>query len=427
MADNVTLNAGSGGAALATDEISGAQHQRVKIQYGTDGSATDVSDSNPLPIDDAGGSLTVDNSTLAVTGGGTESTAMRVTIASDSTGLLSIDDNGGSITVDGTVAATNAGTFAVQEDGAALTALQVLDNTVIVDDAAFTPATTSVNMAGFTFDDVAPDSVDEGDAGAARMSANRNVYTTLRDSAGNERGANINASNQLEINIGAQTADITIADGGNSITVDNGGTFATQATLQAGTNGIGKLTANSGVDIGDVGVLTCGTVTPGTGATALGKAQDTAVGATDTGVAMLAQRDDEQAAVTPADGDYVVPRCDKFGNLKVTQLPDATSVVKFGVIDVASSGDNTLQAAAGAGIKLRVLAVMMISAGTVTARFESAAAGTALTGQMNLVANSGFTLPYNPAGWFETVDNELLNLELSGAISVDGCFTYVEV
>ena len=36
----------------------------------------------------------------AVVGGGVEATALRVTIASDSTGVLSIDDNGGSITVD---------------------------------------------------------------------------------------------------------------------------------------------------------------------------------------------------------------------------------------------------------------------------------------------------------------------------------------
>lgn len=42
----------------------------------------------------------------AVVGGGTEATALRVTIANDSTGVLSIDDNGGSITVDGTVATT---------------------------------------------------------------------------------------------------------------------------------------------------------------------------------------------------------------------------------------------------------------------------------------------------------------------------------
>jgi len=75
-----------------------------------------VSNSNPLPIADAGGSLTVDNAALSVTGGGAEATALRVTLANDSTGVLSVDDNGstisiddgaGSITVDGTVAVSS--------------------------------------------------------------------------------------------------------------------------------------------------------------------------------------------------------------------------------------------------------------------------------------------------------------------------------
>ena len=44
---------------------------------------------------------------LSTTGGGTEATALRVTLASDSTGLVSVDDNGGSLTVDGTVTASN--------------------------------------------------------------------------------------------------------------------------------------------------------------------------------------------------------------------------------------------------------------------------------------------------------------------------------
>ncbi|KKL23739.1 hypothetical protein LCGC14_2422340, partial [marine sediment metagenome] len=48
-------------------------------------------------------------------------------------------------------------------------------------------------------------------------------------------------------------------------------------------------------------------------------------------------------------------------------------------------------------------------------------------GQMNLIANSGFSLDFNPAGWFETGVNTLLNLELSAAISVDGSLTYIEV
>lgn len=50
---------------------------------------------------------------LSTTGGGTEATALRVTVASDSTGVLSIDDNGSSITVDGTVAATQSGSWII--------------------------------------------------------------------------------------------------------------------------------------------------------------------------------------------------------------------------------------------------------------------------------------------------------------------------
>lgn len=97
--------------------------------------------------------------------------------------------------------------------------------------------------------------------------------------------------------------------------------------------------------------------------------------------------------------------------------------VQYGVIDVVSSGDNTLRAAVAAR-KIRVHSVWLIAAGSVNVRFESGAGGTALSGQMNLVASTGFVLPHNPAGWFETAVNTLLNLELSAAISVDGGFTY---
>src|SRR3972149_6681126 len=51
-------------------------------------------------LNDGGNSITVDNTTLSVIGGGAEATVLRVTIANDSTGLLSVDDNGGSLTVD---------------------------------------------------------------------------------------------------------------------------------------------------------------------------------------------------------------------------------------------------------------------------------------------------------------------------------------
>ena len=52
MADNTTLNPGSGGDVIASDDIGGVKHQRVKIEHGADGSATDVSNSAPLPTFD---------------------------------------------------------------------------------------------------------------------------------------------------------------------------------------------------------------------------------------------------------------------------------------------------------------------------------------------------------------------------------------
>jgi len=49
MADNITLNPGSGGSVVASDDISGVQHQLVKVEFGADGSVTPVSEANPLP------------------------------------------------------------------------------------------------------------------------------------------------------------------------------------------------------------------------------------------------------------------------------------------------------------------------------------------------------------------------------------------
>jgi len=50
MADGTTLNAGTGGDVIATDDIGGVKHQRVKVQHGADGAASDVSATNPLPV-----------------------------------------------------------------------------------------------------------------------------------------------------------------------------------------------------------------------------------------------------------------------------------------------------------------------------------------------------------------------------------------
>lgn len=100
--------------------------------------------------------------------------------------------------------------------------------------------------------------------------------------------------------------------------------------------------------------------------------------------------------------------------------------VKYAVINTNTSPDTSLVSAV-AGKKIVVLSVFMIAAAAVTARFEDGAAGSPLTGQMQLAANGGFTLPYNKHGWFEGTSNKALSLELSSAVFVDGCLSYIEV
>ena len=100
--------------------------------------------------------------------------------------------------------------------------------------------------------------------------------------------------------------------------------------------------------------------------------------------------------------------------------------VKYAKIDAATSGDNTIVAAVG-NKKIRVLSLFYMASGTVNARWESGASGTALTGQVEHTAQTGVVLPFSEDGWFETAAGALLNLELSTAISVDGALTYIEV
>lgn len=99
---------------------------------------------------------------------------------------------------------------------------------------------------------------------------------------------------------------------------------------------------------------------------------------------------------------------------------------KFAAIAAASSGNNTLVAAVTSK-KIRVLAIAFMANGTVNGKFQSGAGGTDLSGLFYMVANTGAVLPFNPAGWYETASGVLLNLNLSGAIAVGGCLTYIEV
>jgi hypothetical protein len=54
MADDVTINVGSGGDAIAADDISSVKYQRIKLIHGIDGTNDgDVAATNPLPVSTA--------------------------------------------------------------------------------------------------------------------------------------------------------------------------------------------------------------------------------------------------------------------------------------------------------------------------------------------------------------------------------------
>lgn len=191
MADNVELDAGSGGAVIATDDDGVAQHQYVKLEAGADGTQTKIH-----------------------AGGGVEANALRVTVASDSTGVLSVDDNGGSLTVDGTVAVTGVATDAKLDtiighvDGleTALTAANAsIASTAVMDDVVFGGGT---------------------EAAAQRV-------TIATDSTGvlsvDDNGGSLTVDGTVAV-----SGTVAVTDNAGSLTVDNGGTFAVQAA-QSGT------------------------------------------------------------------------------------------------------------------------------------------------------------------------------------------------
>lgn len=119
--------------------------------------------------------------------------------------------------------------------------------TSMVDDAVFTPAVTEVTpIAGFC-DDTAPDSVSEGDAGAVRMSANRNLYVNLRSGDGSEAGQIVSVQGA-----GRVTGDVASdsADAGNPVKVGGVATAnLAGATMVAAADRVNFMAGLDGVQI----------------------------------------------------------------------------------------------------------------------------------------------------------------------------------
>jgi len=123
VSDNTILNAGSGGDTVSTDDIAGVKVQRVKIQQGADGAATDVHSGSPLYVRPSDGTNAV-----AVTGANAlkvDGSAVTQPVSGGSQ-VFHVDDNSSSLTVDGTITANigTSGSLATQSTLAAVSSAQ---------------------------------------------------------------------------------------------------------------------------------------------------------------------------------------------------------------------------------------------------------------------------------------------------------------
>lgn len=357
MADNTTLNSGSGGDSIRTEDRSGVKTPVSLIDVGgASGSEAIIGDAgvampvrglaahdaavsgNPLLL--AAEAKDQDGSALPSAVSAEGDTVRLGASLSGVLYVMPVNEDGSAVStvnaaqsgtwnitnVSGTVSLpTGASTLAEQQSQT--TALQLLDDAIVADDAAFTPATTKVMMAGFEFDDTSPDSVNEGDAGAARMSARREVYVQLRDAAGNERGLNVDAS-----------GNIGVTDAGGALTVD--GTI----TANAGTGTFtvsGTVTANAGTNLNTslLALESGGNLATIAGAI---KAEDAAHSSGHTGIMVLSVRQDSAAALGGTDADYQPLISDGSGRLHVnvgnTVTVGSHAVTNAGTFAVQESG-----------------------------------------------------------------------------------------
>jgi hypothetical protein len=185
-------------------------------------------------------------------------------------------------------------------------------DSVYVDDADWTDGSSKHTLVGGLYQS-SPQSITDGDVGPFQVDADGALHIA-------DGGNSITIDGTVTADLGstdnavldAIAASLALLD--NSIASGNELQVDVVGSLPAGSAAIGKLAANTGVDIGDVDVTS---IVPGTGATNLGKAEDATHSSGDTGVMGLAVRNDSLAALGGADGDYAPLQVDASGALYV--------------------------------------------------------------------------------------------------------------
>lgn len=216
-----------------------------------------------------------------------------------------------------------------------------------------------------------------------------------------------------------QSTPHTVTDGDVSpIQVDSGG------------RQIVKLASNTGVDVGDVDVLS---VVPGVAATSLGKAEDAGHTSADTGVMALAVRNDQVAtAASPAPLagttlDYIPLTTDAYGQLwvRVGEATDRVRISKRVAVTASATGTAVWTPTSGKRFVLTKLVVSAKTAGDIDLFDATDSGNTVVTPILSLGAGGGYACdwqldkPYRSAA----VNNVLkftTGTVITGSIYVEG-------
>jgi len=243
-----------------------------------------------------------------------------------------------------------------------------VDDSIFVDNAGFTLTTSKVNVAGGVFQSGTPGTLDDNDAGAILLNSTSGQMVELMassaaigavsvsnlladghnvtiDNASDDevyvRGSGSAGSPDAGVltvqGIGSGTAQpvsgtfwqstqpvslasvpthaVTISD--TSFAVADGNALG-EGVLVQGDDGSDRKNIHVDATTGDVQVDVTDIV-PGVAAASLGKAEDAEHGSGDTGVAVLAVRNDVLEALAGTDGDYSVLQVNKTGALNVTE------------------------------------------------------------------------------------------------------------
>lgn len=265
-------------------------------------------------------------------------------------------------------AVTNAGTFAVQVDGNALTALQLIDDVVHASDAAVSKAA----LAGCQFDDVSPGTTTENSVRPLRCSTRREAYTQIRDAAGNERGANVNASNELLVALSSVPTHAVTQSGSWSLA-------ANQSTNVAQINGVTPLM--------------------GAGATGTGALRTNPVSSSATGAAPPTAASFIAGLGSGATGGFLVGPAvgDTFKPISVTSATTTLLVTGVSGRHVRITSLNLVSAIAN---NVALISGTGATCGTGTAGI---AGGTTAANGWNLAANGGLTIGTGLGAVMQTV------------------------